>query len=147
MRQAALPLPQADCFELTKDTVLVLVNHFLWFRHFSTPPSPSPSSIYDRPEIPTFTEIASYFGICVWLVPFALFVSLSAGENVLPSMGSEYATGGSVGTSDGSLNGGGLKKASRKKGLVKAAVDWIVDWVGETGDLLGLWRGDKIRSF
>ena len=62
-------------------------------------------------------------------------------------MGSEYATGGSLGTGDGSLGSGGLKKANRKKGLVKAAVDWIVDWVGETGDLLGLWRGDKIRSF
>ena len=49
-------------------------------------------------------------------------------------MGSEYATGGSLGTSDGGLGSGGLKKASRKKGLVKAAVDWIVDWVGETGD-------------
>ena len=62
-------------------------------------------------------------------------------------MGSEYATGGNVGASDGSLGTGGLRKASRKKGLVKAAVDWIVDWVGETGELLGLWRGNQIRSF
>ncbi|KAL9067227.1 MAG: hypothetical protein Q9161_007027 [Pseudevernia consocians] len=134
--------------------VLVLLNHFLWFRHFSTPPSPSsssryPSSIYDRPEIPTFTEIASYFGICVWLVPFALFVSLSAGENVLPSMGSEYATGGNLRKSDGSLSGDGDGdgRARRKKGLVKAAVDWVVEWIGETGGLLGLWRGDKVRRF
>ena len=139
MRQAATPLPRSSCTELTERIVLVLVNHFLWFRHFSTPPIPSSASIYDRPEIPTFTEIASYFGICVWLVPFSLFVSLSAGENVLPSMGSEYATGGTLRTSDG--------KAKRKKGLVKAAVDWLVEWVGETGELLGLWKGDKIRSF
>lgn len=97
--------------------------------------------------MPTFTEIASYFGICVWLVPFALFVSLSAGENVLPSMGSEYATGGNLGTSDGSLGGGGDGRARRKKGLVKAAVDWIVECVGESGGILGLWRGDKVRRF
>lgn len=97
--------------------------------------------------MPTFTEIASYFGICVWLVPFALFVSLSAGENVLPSMGSEYATGRSLGTSEGSLGGVGDGRARRKKGLVKAAVDWVVEWVGETGGLIGLWRGGKARKF
>lgn len=97
--------------------------------------------------MPTFTEIASYFGICVWLVPFALFVSLSAGENVLPSMGSEYATRGSSGQSDGSLGGSGDGRAGRKKGLVKAAVDWIVEWVFETGGLLGYWRGEKARRF
>ena len=62
-------------------------------------------------------------------------------------MGSEYATGGTLGTSDGSLSGGGDGKARRKKGLVKAAVDWVVEWVGDTGELLGFWRGDKIRSF
>ena len=139
--------PRCKRFELTEYIVLVLVNHFLWFRHFSSPPSPPSSSIYDRPEIPTFTEIASYFGICVWLVPFALFVSLSAGENVLPSMGSEYATGGTRGTSDGNLGGNNDRTARRKKGLVKAAVDWIVEWLGKTGDLLGLWKGDKIRNF
>ena len=74
-------------------------------------------------------------------------MSLSAGENVLPSMGSEYATGGSLGTGDGSLGGGGDGRARRKKGLVKAAVDWVFEWVGETGGLLGLWRGEKARRF
>ena len=61
-------------------------------------------------------------------------------------MGSEYATGGSLGTSDGSLGGGNDAKARRKKGLVKAAFDWIVEWVGGTGELLGLWKGDKLRN-
>ena len=76
-------------------------------------------------------------------------MSLSAGENVLPSMGSEYATGGTLGTSDGSLGGNNNDNgtARRKKGLVKAAVDWIVEWLGETGESLGLWKGDKIRNF
>jgi len=134
--------------------VLVLLNHFLWFRHFSTPPSLSSrgrgytTSIYDRPDMPTFTEIASYFGICIWLVPFALFVSLSAGENVLPSMGSEYATGGSVGGGDGGLGGVGDGRGRRKNlGLVKQAVQRVGEWVGETGQLMGFWRGDKGRRF
>ena len=68
--------------------VLVLVNHYVWFTHFSAPIA-APRSRYDVPDLPTFTEIASYFGLCVWLVPFSLFVSLSASDNVLPTMGSE----------------------------------------------------------
>ena len=28
----------------------------------------------------------SYFTLCLWLVPFALFVSLSANENILPTV-------------------------------------------------------------
>lgn len=73
-------------------------------------------------------------------------MSLSAGENVLPSMGSEYATGGTLGTSDGGFGGknNNNRTARRKKGLVKAAVDWIVELLGES---LGLWKGDKIRNF
>ena len=62
-------------------------------------------------------------------------------------MGSEYATGGTVGTSDGSLGGRGDGKARRKKGLVKAAVDWLLEWVGETGGVLGIGRGHRSRSF
>ena len=62
-------------------------------------------------------------------------------------MGSEYATGGTLATSDGSLGSGGDGKIRRKKGLVKAAVDCVVEWVGETGELLGLWKGDRTRSF
>ncbi|KAL8874503.1 MAG: hypothetical protein Q9174_000196, partial [Haloplaca sp. 1 TL-2023] len=67
---------------------------------------------YDYPDLPSFTEIASYFGICVWLVPFAMFVSLSAGDNVLPSMGSEYATGDAVRTVD---MGGGIRSSTDRK--------------------------------
>ncbi|KAK4698055.1 hypothetical protein P7C71_g135, partial [Lecanoromycetidae sp. Uapishka_2] len=134
--------------------VLVLLNHFLWFRHFSTPPSSPPpgsrgyaKSIYDRPDMPTFAEIASYFGICVWLVPFALFVSLSAGEMVLPSMGSEYATGGSVSSSDG-LGATGEGRARRRNlGLVKQVVQRVGEWASETGELMGFWRGDRVRRF
>ncbi|KAL8656647.1 MAG: hypothetical protein Q9210_000079 [Variospora velana] len=133
--------------------VLVILNHYLWFRHFSTPPAFSSSrsqdpSRYDYPDVPSFSEVASYFGICVWLVPFAMFVSLSAGENILPSMGSEYATGDSkrkdriAGSFNGNADRTGKKGA---KGLVKAAIDSSAEWVGETGEAMGLWRGNKRR--
>jgi hypothetical protein len=31
-------------------------------------------------------QVMAYFTICQWLVPFAFFVSLSANENVLPTL-------------------------------------------------------------
>jgi hypothetical protein len=146
---------------------LVIVNHYLWFRHFSVPPANTYSSYpYSRDvDIPTFTEIASYFGLCVWLVPFALFVSLSAGENVLPSMGSEYATGdgssyimpGKAPDSFGSGTGvgvGGVSSGMEGKrrarsgtnaGMAKAVVTGVKEWVGETGEVMGLWKGERTR--
>jgi hypothetical protein len=143
---------------------LVVLNHWLWFRHFSSPPHLRYTGgggwrgdRYANPYAsqPSFTEIASYFGICVWLVPFALFVSLSAGENVLPSMGSEYATGEreGVGAAAGSVGGvgdaAGFKRGHKRRntGIAKKAIEGTKDWVTETGAVMGLWRAENIRSF
>jgi len=139
--------------------VLVLLNHFLWFRHFSAPPRTTINSKYnflEQAPAPTFTEIASFFGLNVWLVPFSLFISLSAGENVLPSMGSEYATGqGSSFISpgkepranNGSLGGrtGRQRSGTQTGGMARQAVNGVREWVGETGELMGFWRGDRTR--
>lgn len=138
------PLFILSCF-------LVCINHWVWFRHFSRPPSPAAqgASAWRRPytpdygNMPTFTEVASYFGLCVWLVPFALFVSLSAGDNVLPSMGSEYATGDLRPDASSSS----VKGAKKNIGLAKALVDNIRDWASETGELLGFYKGERTRGF
>ncbi|OKL63718.1 hypothetical protein UA08_00011 [Talaromyces atroroseus] len=129
--------------------LLVCLNHWLWFRHFSSPPAPSSSSqdatAWRRPyqpdyaNMPTFTEVASYFGLCVWLVPFALFVSLSAGDNVLPSIGSEYPASSST------IPEGRTK--SKNVGLAKALVDNVRDWASETGELMGFYQGERTRRF
>lgn len=98
-----------------------MLNHYVWFQHFSSVQKESyrnMSSYYDRPEAPTFTQIASFFGICVWLVPFSLFVSLSANDNVLPTMGSSEPRMGSDGK-------------GRRQGLVKAVVDGILGAIGQ----------------
>jgi Transmembrane adaptor Erv26 len=84
----------------------------------------------------------------VWLVPFALFVSLSAGENVLPSMSNDEGTrspqpNGNFDLS-GSASAGGKDKGDRK-GLAKAVVDGVRGWTHETGEVMGLWREDKRR--
>jgi hypothetical protein len=163
--------------------VLVVTNHYFWFVHFSNPPPVNPYK--DPIALPTFTEIASFFFLQVWLVPFSLFVSLSASENVLPSMGSEYATDptsplvsparsssalglGSMGSMlsprsasargdgprspsavrDGSLGFEGRgRKRGGAKGLVRVAVDGVREWVGETGEAMGLWKGERTRRW
>ncbi|KAI5358897.1 hypothetical protein Slin15195_G113440 [Septoria linicola] len=159
--------------------VLVLANHYLWFKHFSSSDATGRGngrySYLEQKDIPSFTEIASFFGLNVWLVPFALFVSLSAGENVLPSMGSEYATGAgssfitpgqtpSIGAGVGSSSYMDVhhqqqssghqeefrgrtrhKRSNTQTGMAKAAVNGMRDWVGETGELMGFWRGDRTR--
>ncbi|KAJ9157475.1 Protein SVP26 [Pleurostoma richardsiae] len=117
--------------------VLVLVNHWVWFKHFSKNQQrayQNMSSYYDTPDnIPTFTEIASYFGLCVWLVPFALFVSLSASDNVLPTMGSEDPS------SSASVGG---SKSRRGQGMAKALVDNIRGAIAEIGAMSGYKRPD-----
>uniref|UniRef100_A0A1Q3EUB5 Protein TEX261 n=1 Tax=Culex tarsalis TaxID=7177 RepID=A0A1Q3EUB5_CULTA len=52
--------------------VLLLVNHYLAF-------------IYFQQQYHPFAEVMAYFTLALWLVPFALFVSLSANDNVLPT--------------------------------------------------------------
>jgi hypothetical protein len=115
--------------------VLVLLNHYVWFRHFSDPSNVAPQSRYDTSNVPTFTEIASYFGICVWLVPFSLFVSLSAGDNVLPTMGSE-APG--MGGSDG---------RNKRQGMIKVLVDGVLGWIGEVSKMAGWGGRSEKRGF
>ncbi|GAA6000852.1 hypothetical protein JCM10207_004690 [Rhodosporidiobolus poonsookiae] len=78
---------------------LVLLSHFLSFRHFSARTAAAHHHRYthynaynrhgssSRPQEPTFLDVATYFAVCVWLVPFYLFLSLSANDNVLPSSG------------------------------------------------------------
>lgn len=121
--------------------VLVLINHYVWFRHFSKAQQRAHmnmSSYYDTPsDVPSFTEIASYFGICVWLVPFALFVSLSASDNVLPTMGSE----------EPSITPGGMGagiRARRGQGMAKALVDNILAAIAQTGAMAG-WKRPEDR--
>ncbi|KAK1757864.1 DUF396-domain-containing protein [Echria macrotheca] len=122
---------------------LVLLNHYLWFKHFSHRQERAyqrMSSYYDVPsDVPTFTEIASYFGLCVWLVPFALFVSLSASDNVLPTMGNESAADSS------NMGGGGDGSKSRRgQGMVKVLVDNVLAGIGEVTGMLG-WRRQDDR--
>ncbi|CAG9772818.1 unnamed protein product [Ceutorhynchus assimilis] len=52
--------------------IFVVINHYLAFSYFTSTYHP-------------FSEVIAYFTLYLWLVPFALFVSLSANDNILPT--------------------------------------------------------------
>lgn len=113
----------------------------------------SSSNPYYTSKIPKFSEISAFFGLCgklcksllsfctlrltlefdiVWLVPFALFVSLTAGENVLPST-SEVQGPERVGS-----------KTKSGPGMAKMVVDGVKDWFAGLCAALG-WKAEASR--
>lgn len=67
---------------------LAFINHLLWFNYFNNPFIPTIDQRLDPdfilPYYPNFSEIASFFGLAIWLFPFSLFISISSNENGLP---------------------------------------------------------------
>ncbi|KAK9476894.1 transmembrane adaptor Erv26 [Lipomyces japonicus] len=127
--------------------VLVLLNHYFWFQFFSRPSIPPPSlryssSLYEpQSSLPSFAEVSSFFGICVWLVPFALFVSLSAGDNVLPSSSIESSSS-AAGRPFGSENANTTLR--KGQGLAKVVINKVKEGVEEVARVIG-W-GDSRQS-
>lgn len=76
--------------------ILVVIDHLIWFTYFSQRTHRARQSIRNfgsadwRPptaseaHMLTFMDIATFFGVCVWLIPLFLFLSLSANDNALP---------------------------------------------------------------
>lgn len=79
--------------------VMLVVNHYLAFSYFGNVYHPFSEvcfqwhyrflslcqTISHVSLLCSFSQVIGYFTLCLWLVPFALFVSLSANENVLPT--------------------------------------------------------------
>jgi hypothetical protein len=90
------PLISLSSHSFVGSCVLVLIDHFIWFTYFSQRTHRARQSIRKfgsadwRPlaaseaQMLTFMDIATFFGVCVWLVPLFLFLSLSANDNALP---------------------------------------------------------------
>ncbi|TFK55544.1 DUF396-domain-containing protein [Heliocybe sulcata] len=81
--------------------VLVVVDHFLWFFYFARVTNEARQRAhrsYRYPgsnpplQAPGFADIATFFGICVWLAPLFLFLSLSANDNALPTITGDPGT-------------------------------------------------------
>ncbi|KAJ3415739.1 erv26 super protein [Chytridiales sp. JEL 0842] len=78
--------------------VLSIVNHFVWFFYFT--------ENHHR-----FMEIATFFSLMVWLVPFMYFISLSANENTLPAFDPQSAS---------------RKGSKKKQNLVKGIINFVL---------------------
>ncbi|KAF7798350.1 hypothetical protein EIP86_009571 [Pleurotus ostreatoroseus] len=69
---------------------MVITDHFLWFFYFARVTQDARLKArlsYGSRKVsaaPGFADIATFFGICVWLAPLFLFLSLSANDNALP---------------------------------------------------------------
>ncbi|XP_019861396.1 PREDICTED: protein TEX261-like [Amphimedon queenslandica] len=80
-------------------TIFLVASHVLAFRYFSE-------------EWYTFQEVVAFFFVCEWVVPFSLFISLSANDLVLPTLQ----------TSSGAGGGDGMERRQRRSGFL-ALVD------------------------
>ena len=81
---------------------MLFVNHYLAFSYFADKYLP-------------FSQVLGYFAICVWLVPLAFFVSLSANDNVLPTTAERQPL---VDGSDDLVSSYFLRRTGRKIGLL-----------------------------
>ena len=78
--------------------------------------------------------MASFFAICVWFVPFALFVSLSAGDYVLPQTTAD-GSGVPIGDRDEERS-----KKRRTVGLARFVVDKLRAFAGVLLGMIGVRR-------
>ncbi|KAF8165491.1 transmembrane adaptor Erv26 [Crassisporium funariophilum] len=85
------PLISLTSLTFLASCALVVADHFLWFFYFARLTNDARMRTYRGvySEALSFTEIASFFGICVWFTPLFLFLSLSANDNALPMTAGE----------------------------------------------------------
>ncbi|TEB30084.1 DUF396-domain-containing protein [Coprinellus micaceus] len=104
------PLIDLTSIPFIASCILVISDHFIWFYYFARLTSEARRLRTYRgaaPYAPGFTEIATFFGLCVWLSPLFLFLSLSANDNALPIMSAvEPPPGSPLGFATTPLNRG-----------------------------------------
>ncbi|KAG6833957.1 hypothetical protein H0H87_007968 [Tephrocybe sp. NHM501043] len=89
---ASWPLISLTSTSFLASCIFVVADHFSWFFYFARITQDARHNRTYRStsvEVPGFTEIASFFGICVWMAPLFLFLSLSANDNALPISAAE----------------------------------------------------------
>jgi len=87
------PLISLTSLSFLASCALVIADHFIWFFYFARITNEARQSRLQyrghTKTVPGFTEIASFFAICVWYTPLFLFLSLSANDNALPVIAGE----------------------------------------------------------
>ncbi|KAF8489455.1 DUF396-domain-containing protein [Russula emetica] len=87
------PVIPLSSLSFVASCILVVVDHFMWFFHFAhvthDARQVAHKAYHSGPVVkaPSFGDMATFFGICVWLTPLFLFLSLSANDNTLPTTG------------------------------------------------------------
>ncbi|KAJ3993535.1 DUF396-domain-containing protein [Lentinula boryana] len=85
---SAWPVISLTSFSFLASCVLVIADHFLWFFYFAHLTQDARHQRYHQGRgaiiAPSFTEIVTFFGACVWLTPLFIFLSLSANDNAIP---------------------------------------------------------------
>lgn len=124
--------------------ILLLSNHILWFKHFNNAEVQQGQELLftgAQQRRYSFSEVASFFAICVWFVPFALFVSLSAGDYVLPQTTADGTTGVNGGVSVGDHDRDeDRSKKRRTVGLARFVVDKLRAFAGVLLGMIGVRR-------
>ncbi|KAE9410059.1 DUF396-domain-containing protein [Gymnopus androsaceus JB14] len=84
----AWPAISLTSITLVASCGLVIADHFLWFFYFARITQEAKHQRYYKGRVtvpaPSFTEVATFFGTCVWLAPMFIFLSLSANDNAIP---------------------------------------------------------------
>lgn len=89
---SSFPFVQFTSIPFIGSCIMLIVNHWLAFTYFSSVwyqfsevrARNMKMLIFDKKN--SLPQILAYFTLCLWVVPFALFVSLSANDNVLPTV-------------------------------------------------------------
>lgn len=93
--------------------VAFLISNVTWHWHFRT----HYDLFYDYRLSPT-PSIASFFLICVWMVPAGFFISLTVNDSVLPGAGIDRPSSSSASLPTGDLD----SKQKKTRNLVAASV-------------------------
>ena len=122
------PFFHLTSWQFIGSTVAVLVEHLVWFSYFGSVWHP-------------FAEVIGFFTLCVWMVPFVFFISLSANEEVLPlpaSTGTSAAGAPNYSDfKDQDGKGSAGPKASRVTSVVKAMIDAATSYLPARGSRSG----------
>lgn len=123
--------------------VLFITSNLVWYRYFHSDPE-----FFYHYRVGPMASTASFFFLCIWLVPLGFFVSLTVNDSVLPSSASmhpshAYATAPKNGDAD-------RKKGSQNIVLVTLRNAWssfkaAVGLQGAQGDILSSGHGSRLR--
>uniref|UniRef100_A0A7S2ZLN4 Protein TEX261 n=1 Tax=Rhodosorus marinus TaxID=101924 RepID=A0A7S2ZLN4_9RHOD len=109
----SFPFLQPKTLPFIGSGIMFVINNVAWYRYFNE----NYNMFYNYRLSPT-PSIASFFLLCVWMVPIGFFVSLTVNDSVLPGAGLDAPSSSRDSES----------KEKKSKNLVAATVDETVKY-------------------